>query len=93
MLTALVAALVLATTLTWATNAQSKPVSKGKTVKIQVLSTNDFHGRLNPQTVNNAPVGGAAWLAAYLDRAEAKNTKGTLLLDGGDMAGATPLES
>ena len=93
MLTALVAALVLATTLAWATNAQSKPVSKGKTVKIQVLSTNDFHGRLNPQTVNDAPAGGAAWLAAYLGRAEAENAKGTLLLDGGDMVGATPLES
>jgi 5'-nucleotidase len=92
-LTAFVAALVLATTLAWATNAQSKPVSKGKTVKIQVLSTNDFHGRLNPQTVNDAPVGGAAWLAAYLERAEDENVKGTLLLDGGDMVGATPLES
>jgi 5'-nucleotidase len=93
MLTALVAALVLATTLAWATNAQSKPVSKDKTVKIQVLSTNDFHGRLNPQTVNGAPAGGAAWLAAYLGRAEADNAKGTLLVDGGDMVGATPLES
>jgi 5'-nucleotidase len=93
MLTALLAVLVLATTLAWATSAQSKPVSKGKTVKIQVLSTNDFHGRLNPQTVNGAPAGGAAWLAAYLGRAEAENAKGTLLLDGGDMVGATPLES
>jgi hypothetical protein len=45
MLTALVAALVFATTLAWATSAQSKPVSKGKTVKIQVLSTNDFRRR------------------------------------------------
>jgi 5'-nucleotidase len=93
MLTALLAVLVLATTLAWATSAQSKPVSKGKTVKIQILSTNDFHGRLNPQTVNGAPAGGAAWLAAYLGRAEAENAKGTLLLDGGDMVGATPLES
>jgi 5'-nucleotidase len=93
MLAALVAAVVLATTLVWATNAQSRTVSKNQTVKIQVLSTNDFHGRLNPQTVNGAPAGGAAWLAAYLERAEAENAKGTLLVDGGDLVGATPLES
>ena len=92
-LAALAGALVLATTLAWATNVQSRPVSKGKTVKIQILSTNDFHGRLNPQTVNNAPAGGAAWLAAYLERAEAENAKGTLIVDGGDLVGATPLES
>ena len=93
MLAALVTAVVLATTLAWATNARSMTVSKDQTVKVQVLSTNDFHGRLNPQTVNGAPAGGAAWLAAYLGRAEAENAKGTLLLDGGDMVGATPLES
>jgi 5'-nucleotidase len=90
---ALVAAVVLATTLVWANGAQSRTVSKDRTVKIQVLSTNDFHGRLNPQTVNDAPAGGAAWLAAYLGRAEAENAKGTLIVDGGDMVGATPLES
>lgn len=90
---ALVAAVVLATTLVWATNARSMTVSKDQTVKVQVLSTNDFHGRLNPQTVDGAPAGGAAWLAAYLGRAEAENAKGTLLVDGGDMVGATPLES
>jgi 5'-nucleotidase len=93
MVAALVAAVVLATTLVWATTARSAPISKDRTVKIQILSTNDFHGRLNPQTVNGAPAGGAAWLAAYLGRAEAGNAKGTLLLDGGDMVGATPLES
>jgi 5'-nucleotidase len=93
MLTALVAALVFATTLVWATSAQPKPVPKDQTVNIQVLSTNDFHGRLNPQTVDGAPAGGAAWLAAYLERAEAANPGGTLLVDGGDLVGATPLES
>jgi 2',3'-cyclic-nucleotide 2'-phosphodiesterase (5'-nucleotidase family) len=46
MLASLVAALVLATTLAWATNARSRTISKDRTVKIQVLSTNDFHGRL-----------------------------------------------
>lgn len=92
-LAALVGALVLATSLAWATSAQSRPVPKGKSVKIQVLSTNDFHGRLNPQTVDGAPAGGAAWLAGYLGRAESENAKGTLIVDGGDLVGATPLES
>jgi 5'-nucleotidase len=87
-------ALVIATTLAWATNARSRTVQKDRIVEIQVLSTNDFHGRLNPQTVNGAPVGSAAWLAAYLERAEAENAKGTLLIvDGGDLVGARPLES
>ena len=93
MVAGLVAAVVLATTLVWATNARSSTVSKDQTVEIQVLSTNDFHGRLNPQTVNGAPAGGAAWLAAYLGRAEAANPNGTLLMDGADLVGATPLES
>src|SRR5215210_4335680 len=91
--TALVAAIVLAMTLIWTATARSAPTPNDRTVKIQVLSTNDFHGRLNPQTVNGAPAGGAAWLAAYLERAEAENPKGTVLLDGGDLVGATPLES
>src|SRR5215210_9082310 len=88
MLAAFVAAVVLATTLAWATNARSMTVSRDQTVNVQVLSTNDFHGRLNPQTVDGASAGGAAWLAAYLARAEAENAKGTLLVDGGDMVGA-----
>jgi 2',3'-cyclic-nucleotide 2'-phosphodiesterase (5'-nucleotidase family) len=92
-LAVLAAVVVIATTLVWATNARSKPVRKDETVKIQVLSTNDFHGRLNPQTADGRPVGGAAWLAAYLERAEARNPRGTLLLDGGDLVGATPFES
>ena len=92
-LASLATAVLLALTLVWATDAESRPIPKDRTVKIQVLSTNDFHGRLNPQTVDGAPAGGAAWLSAYLGRAEAENPNGTLLLDGGDMVGATPFES
>src|SRR5215210_2287235 len=91
--TALVAAIVLAMTLIWTATARSAPTPNDRTVKIQVLSTNDFHGRLNPQTVNGAPAGGAAWLAAYLERAEADNPEGTLTMDGADLVGAAPLES
>jgi 5'-nucleotidase len=89
----LVLAVMIAMTFNWTATARPAPAPNERTVGIQVLSTNDFHGRLNPQTVNGAPAGGAAWLAAYLGRAEAENAKGTLLVDGGDMVGATPLES
>src|SRR5215217_8706477 len=64
----LAAALMLATTLVWTASANSAP--RDRTVKIQVLTTNDFHSRLNPQSVGGLPAGGAAWLAAYLERAE-----------------------
>jgi 5'-nucleotidase len=86
-------AVMVAMTLIWTATARSATTPNAQTVSIQVLSTNDFHGRLNPQTVNGAPAGGAAWLAAYLERAEATNPEGTLTMDGGDLVGATPLES
>jgi 5'-nucleotidase len=86
-------AVMIATTFIWAATARSATTPNDRTVKIQVLSTNDFHGRLNPQTVNGAPAGGAAWLAAYLEKAKAANPQGTLTVDGGDLVGATPLES
>jgi 5'-nucleotidase len=89
----LVLAVMIAMTFNWTATARPAPAPNERTVGIQVLSTNDFHGRLNPQTVNGAPAGGAAWLAAYLDRAEASNPEGTLTMDGGDLVGATPLES
>lgn len=77
--------------------ALAAPSQKGKehakTVDLQVLSTNDFHGHLNPGTLFGSPVGGASYLGAYLERAEATNPKGTLLLDGGDMVGASPFAS
>jgi len=66
---------------------------RAHTVELQLLSTNDFHGRLNSQLVAGSPAGGAAWLSAYLQRAKATNPKNTLIMDGGDMVGATPLES
>jgi 5'-nucleotidase len=70
-----------------------RAVERANTVEVQLLTTNDFHGRLNPQRVSGSPAGGAAWLSAYLKRAEATNPKRTLIVDGGDMVGATPLES
>ncbi len=72
-LASLAAATMIAMTLIWTASAKSAPRPNDRAVGIQVLSTNDFHGRLNPQTVSGSPAGGAAWLAAYLKRAEADN--------------------
>jgi 5'-nucleotidase len=66
---------------------------RAKTVDIQVLSTNDFHGNLNPRTLSGSPVGGAAYLAAYLERERKTDPKGTLMLDAGDLIGASPFVS
>ena len=72
--------------------APSLPASAGAradTVDIQVLNVSDFHGQLDPLSINNVNVGGAAALSTYWqhDRAENPNT---LLLTGGDAVGASP---
>src|SRR3990170_1997541 len=72
--------------------APSLPASadtRADTVDIQVLNVSDFHGQLDPLSINNVNVGGAAALSTYWqhDRAENPNT---LLLTGGDAVGASP---
>lgn len=66
-------------------------------IHLQVVSTNDVHGHLNPGTLTiggkKVPVGGAAILSGYVKRAKATNPDGTLLLDAGDLVGASPIES
>jgi 5'-nucleotidase len=46
------------------------PDDAADTVRLQLLAVNDFHGALEPRTLGDRPVGGAAALAAYLDRHE-----------------------
>ncbi|HEX6240892.1 MAG TPA: bifunctional metallophosphatase/5'-nucleotidase, partial [Polyangiales bacterium] len=69
-------------------------VPRERTVKLQVLGINDFHGRLaQGLLVANRPVGGAAVLASYL-RAESAAFDGTsLIVHAGDHVGATPPNS
>jgi 5'-nucleotidase len=72
--------------------APSLPASadtRADTVDIQVLNVSDFHGQLDPLSINNVNVGGAAALSTYWqhDRAENPNT---LLLTAGDAVGASP---
>jgi 5'-nucleotidase len=64
------------------------PVRSG-TVRIQLLGMSDLHGHLQPAD----GLGGAAWLAAHLDRAAARQPGHTIRVHAGDMVGASPLIS
>ncbi|BBH66105.1 bifunctional metallophosphatase/5'-nucleotidase [Actinoplanes sp. OR16] len=83
----------------------SHGAAKGKVVKGQFLSYNDFHGAIDPPTGSGAvvnasgtstPAGGVEYLATWLKklRAEGK-TEGrqTITAGAGDLIGATPLVS
>jgi 5'-nucleotidase len=60
---------------------------------VRLLGVNDFHGNLeSPFALEGRAVGGAAYLAAYLDR-YAKNPENTIRVHAGDMVGASPLVS
>ena len=59
------------------------------TVTVQLLGVNDLHGHLEPA----GDLGGAAWLAAYFNRAAAEQPGRTIRVHAGDMYGASPLIS
>ena len=58
-------------------------------VRIQLLGMSDLHGHLQP----TADLGGAAWLAAHLNRAAREQPGHTIRVHAGDMVGASPLIS
>jgi 5'-nucleotidase/UDP-sugar diphosphatase len=65
-------------------------------VDLTLLSTNDFHGNLEPTGAKHRdgrPIGGAAFLAALIERERQANPEGTLLLDGGDIVQGTALSN
>jgi 2',3'-cyclic-nucleotide 2'-phosphodiesterase (5'-nucleotidase family) len=67
----------------------------GKATMVRILALNDFHGQLtngNDQLDGQA-VGGAATLAAYLNRERAGNPNGTIITSSGDAWGASEPES
>jgi 5'-nucleotidase len=71
-----------------------------ESVELQLLGVNDLHGRLEPpKAVPREPggppvkLGGAAALAAHLDRAERSHPGRTIRVHAGDMLGASPLLS
>jgi 5'-nucleotidase len=70
-----------------------------KTVDVQLLGINDFHGQLEevPSTssggrVGTVPAGGVEYLATHV-RAHEKGVKNSLVVSAGDLIGASPLTS
>ncbi|MFD0784093.1 ExeM/NucH family extracellular endonuclease, partial [Micromonospora azadirachtae] len=60
-----------------------------KPVDLQLLTVNDFHGRLeSPATVDDQPVGGAAQLAGLVGQLRAQNPN-TAFVSAGDNIGAS----
>ena len=57
-------------------------------VKLRVLGINDLHGHIEPV---QSDLGGAAWLAAGIDRATLPGR--TIKVHAGDLVGASPLAS
>lgn len=66
------------------------PAANNRFIQIQLLGINDLHGQLNvTRNVNGKPAGRVDYLAAYLKQRKAEN-KNTLLIQDGDMVGASP---
>lgn len=60
-------------------------------VRIKLLGINDFHGQLSAgRRVGERPVGSAAVLGAYLERAAAAARDGAIIVHAGDHVGASP---
>ena len=71
------------------------PPSKG--VTITILHTNDMHGHVLPETDKSLSttekVGGAAWLAGFVNRERKANPGRVLLIDSGDVAQGTAISN
>jgi 5'-nucleotidase len=61
-----------------------------KTLAIQILAINDFHGQLTTGlSVSGRPVGSAPVLASYLESAEKGMENRTFIVQAGDLVGAS----
>ncbi|NHM30036.1 bifunctional 2',3'-cyclic-nucleotide 2'-phosphodiesterase/3'-nucleotidase [Neobacillus terrae] len=59
-------------------------------VYVQLLGINDFHGQLDYSTkVGGRLIGGIEYLASYLKQREATNPTNTLMVEAGDLIGAS----
>jgi 2',3'-cyclic-nucleotide 2'-phosphodiesterase / 3'-nucleotidase / 5'-nucleotidase len=75
-----------------ATAASGDRASSGRTKRLRVLGTNDFHGHLAPTRPGFAEgreVGGASALSGYFTRERAAWEGPTILIDGGDVMQGT----
>ncbi|MEI6509540.1 MAG: 5'-nucleotidase C-terminal domain-containing protein [bacterium] len=84
--------------LTFSTLAPLSPVTNFNALKwmqetrfplVSFISTSDFHGSLDPVTVTNTKMGGAAFDATYIKNYKALNPLGTFLVDSGDIMQGT----
>ncbi len=79
-------------------NAAAKPPEdKDKTVEVQLVALNDFHGNLLPPSgssgrVGTVDAGGAEYLATHVAQLRAQNPN-TVVVAAGDLIGASPLIS
>lgn len=62
-------------------------------LRVQIVHTNDVHGRLLPQVVDSDTVGGAAVVAAHLDSLRVRFDGPTLVLSGGDIMQGTAISN
>jgi 5'-nucleotidase len=68
-------------------------VSAQNTVDIKILAMNDLHGQITTgQKVSSRPVGGAAVLASYLELAQKGWENRCILVEVGDLIGASQAE-
>lgn len=69
---------------------ETPPAANNRFIQVQLLGINDLHGQLNvTRKVAGKPAGRVDFLAAYLKQREAEN-ENTLLVQAGDMVGASP---
>lgn len=65
--------------------------SSDQTVTLHLLAVNDLHGEIAPShTLNGHQVGGAAYLAAHINRRRARYPDRTLVVHVGDLVSASP---
>jgi 5'-nucleotidase len=90
----LVLALAAGSPLASGAHGKKKPA---KTVSVQLLAINDFHGNLDPPSgssgrIGTVDAGGVEYLATHLKQMEATN-RNTYIVSAGDLIGASPLLS
>jgi 5'-nucleotidase len=69
-----------------------------RSIQVQVLGINDFHGNLEPPggstgRIEGIDAGGATYLASHIAELEADNPRNTVVVSAGDLVGASPLLS
>jgi 2',3'-cyclic-nucleotide 2'-phosphodiesterase (5'-nucleotidase family) len=69
------------------------PAPADAPLRLQVLHTNDFHGRFLPEVVGGDTVGGSAVLAAWFDSARVRFDGPTIVLSGGDIMQGTAISN